>query len=104
VNSSFVFHVEEAAVGFGTGSGKVAIEVVVSDLAGNPRQPFLHIGSANAKHRMPGGLVTRNPYAITAKFVLARGETERDVRAMGSAIAKCLIHYLQSDPTLQAQP
>lgn len=88
--------VEQATIGFGAGSGQVSIEVVVSDLAGDPRQPFLCIGSENAKHRMPGGLVSMNPYAMAAKFVLARGQTERDVKAMGAAIARSLVQYLQS--------
>jgi hypothetical protein len=87
--------VEQATVGFGKGSGSVSIEVVVFDLAGDPRKPFLFIGSENGQHRMPGGLVAMNPYAMAAKFVLARGQTERDVKAMGSAIAKSLVGYLE---------
>ena len=87
--------VEQATVGFGQGSGSVSIEVIVSDLAGDPRKPFLFIGSENGQHRMPGGLVTMNPYAMAAKFELARGQTQRDVKTMGSAIAKTLIQYLE---------
>jgi hypothetical protein len=87
--------VEAATVGFGHGSSRVSIEVIVSDLAGDPRQPFLVIGSENAQHNMPGGLVTMNPYAMAAKFVLARGQTDRDVKAMGAAIAKTLVQYLE---------
>ena len=86
--------VEQATIGFGRGSGQVSIAVIVSDLATNPRQPFLVMGSDSAQHRMPGGVVFMNPYAMAAKFVLSRGQTERDVKAMGSAIAKTLIQYL----------
>ena len=86
---------EEATLGFGAGAGKVSIEVVVSDLAGDPRQPFLCIGSDSGQKHMPGGLVALNPYAMAAKFVLERGETERDVKAMGGAIAKALVQYLR---------
>jgi hypothetical protein len=96
--------VQEATVGFGAGSGKISIEVVVSDLAGDPRQPFLCIGSDNAKHRMPGGLVAMNPYAMAAKFVLARGGTERDVKAMGSAIAQCLVQYIRGGASAGPAP
>jgi hypothetical protein len=95
---------EEATVGFGAGSGKVSIEVVVSDLANNPRQPFLCIGSDNGQKHMPGGLVMMNPYAMAAKFVMARGETERDVKAMGSAIAKTLVQYIRDGAPAKAQP
>ena len=96
--------VEEAAIGFGTGSGQVAIEVAVSDLAGSPRQPFLFLGSENAHRRMPGGLVAMNPYAMAAKFVLTRGETERDVKAMGTAIGKALVSYLKQNPAAKPTP
>jgi hypothetical protein len=96
--------IEEATIGFGAGSGAVSIEVVVFDLAGDPRQPFLRIGSESAKHRMPGGLVIMNPYAMAAKFVLARGETERDVKKMGSAIAKSLVQFIQRGAGSGPQP
>lgn len=98
--------VQQATIGFGAGAGQVAIEVVVSDLANNPHQPFLCIGSENAKKNMPGGLVSMNPYAMAAKFVLARGQTERDVKAMGSAIARSLVQYLRDGgaPPTSAKP
>jgi hypothetical protein len=53
---------------------------------------------------MPGGLVTLNPYAMAAKFVLARGETERDVKAMGAAIAKALVQYLRDGAAAPGRP
>jgi hypothetical protein len=85
----------EATVGFGAGAGQSSIAVVVSDLAGDPRQPFLVIGSESAAKRMPGGLVALNPYAMAAKFVLSRGETEREVKALGAAIASAVVEYIQ---------
>jgi len=88
----------EATVGFGKGSGHVSIEVAVSDLAGDPRAPFLTIGSESGRHQTPGGLVTMNPYAMAAKFVLARGETEKDVKKEGAAIAQNLIKYIEQGP------
>ena len=90
--------VEEAAIGFGAGSGEVSIEVVVSNLANDPRQPFLFIGTESARHRMPGGMVAMNPYAVAAKFVLTHGETERDVKAMGQAISRSIVQYIQQGP------
>jgi len=95
---------EEAAVGFGAGSGQVSVEVAVSDLSANPRDPFLRIGSESGTKRMPGGLVARNPYAVAAKFVLSRGEDEKDVKAMGSAIASQLVKYMQKSPAKETQP
>ena len=88
----------EATVGFGKGAGQVTIEVEVSDLAGDPRSPFLHIGSESGQHKRPGGLVTMNPYAMAAKFVIARGETEKDVKEEGASVARCLIQYIKGEP------
>ena len=89
----------ESQVGLGTGGGQVEIEVVVSDAAVDPRQPFLVIGSESAAKMMPGGLVTRNPYAMAAKFVLSKGDGERDVTAQGHAIAQDLIRYINTGET-----
>ena len=67
----------QAVVGFGMGAEKAETQVVVSDLAKNPREPFLFIGTETGKNLMPGGIVTKNPYVMAAKFVIARGATER---------------------------
>jgi hypothetical protein len=88
----------EATVGFGKGAGEVTIEVEVSDLAGDPRSAFLTIGSQSGAHKRPGGLVTMNPYAMAAKFVLSRGETEKDVKREGAAIAQSLISFIEHGP------
>jgi len=86
---------ERAAVGFGAGAEQVDLEVVVSNLAHDPNQPFLYLGTENDPRHMPGGLVMRNPYAMAAKFVLSRGATKRDVENAGQAIAQKLIAYVQ---------
>lgn len=89
----------ESTVGLGTGGGQVEIEVVVSDAAVDPRAPFLVIGSESATKLMPGGLVTKNPYAMAAKFVLSKGDGDRDVKAQGHAIAQDLIRYITTGKT-----
>lgn len=94
----------EATVGFGTGAGLVSIEVEVSDLAVDPRTPFLAIGSHSGRHQKPGGLVTMNPYAMAVKFVRARGETEKDVKKQGAAIAQYLITYITGGGGEEAPP
>lgn len=84
-----------AAVGFGAGAEHVEVQVIVSDLAGTVNEPFLFIGTENQVRRMPGGMVTKNPYAIAAKMILSRGATERDVAQEGAAIGKKLLAYIQ---------
>jgi hypothetical protein len=85
-----------AAVGLGAGSEHVEVQVIVSDLAGTVTEPFLFIGAENQVRRMPGGMITKNPYAIAAKMILSRGATERDVAQEGAAIGKKLLAYIQA--------
>jgi hypothetical protein len=89
----------QAAVGFGMGAEKADTQVMVSDLGNNPREPFLIIGTETGSSTMPGGLVTKNPYVMAAKFVMARGATERDVKRQGAAIAQKIVDYIKSGPT-----
>jgi hypothetical protein len=86
----------QATVGFEMGAEKVEIQVIVSNLAQDPATPFLFTGSETGAHRMPGGVISKNPYAMAARYVLARGATERDVKKQGAAIAANLVEYLKT--------
>lgn len=89
----------EATVGFGAGAGKAQADVAVADLAHNSGQPFLILGSGSRTRRMPGGVVTLNPYVIAAKFVIERRKgTEKDVKNLGTAIAKSIVQYIEHGP------
>jgi hypothetical protein len=83
-----------SSVGFGKGSASVQLEVVVYDLSNKAGEPFLHIGSDSGAKKTPGGLITKNPYSIAAKYVLSKGATEKDVQKQGSEIAKGLLQYI----------
>ena len=91
----------QAVVGFGMGAEKAETQVIVSDLANNPRQPFLFIGTETGSNLMPGGIVTKNPYVMAAKFVIARGATERDVKRQGAAIAANVVKFIKSGPAVK---
>lgn len=88
----------EATVGFGRGTGEVEIAVVVYDLAQDARNPFLYIGTETGQRTKPGALVTMNPYAMGAKFHLARGATEKDVKKQAKAIARNLTQFINQGP------
>jgi hypothetical protein len=92
----------EATVGMGKGSGQATADVVVSDLARDPAQPFLIVGSGSRAKKMPGGLVTMNPYVMAAKFVVNKRQgTEKEVKSLGIEIAESLVRYIHQGP---AQP
>jgi hypothetical protein len=85
-----------ATVGFGAGSGKAEADVAVSDLARDASVPIMVMGSGSRARKMPGGLITKNPYVMAAKFVMnKRHGTERDVKSLGAEIAKSLCQYIQ---------
>ena len=84
-----------STVGFGKGTESVEIDAVVYDLSQDAREPFLCMGSESAVSKTPGGLITKNPYSMAAKYVLSKGATEKDVQKQGLAIAKTLLQYIK---------
>ncbi|MBL8526077.1 MAG: DUF4410 domain-containing protein [Burkholderiales bacterium] len=80
-----------AVVGFGAGAPRMEVQVAVSDLADRPEAPFVILGANADPERLPGGLLTRNPYVVAAKFVLEKGAPERDVKATAQTIADKLV-------------
>lgn len=82
-----------AVIGFGSGKTDMEVQVGVSDLATNPNESFLVFGTITDPSRLPGGAVTRNPYVVAAKFVLAKGAPERDVQHTAKTIADELVKF-----------
>lgn len=81
---------KRAVVGFGAGATQVLVQVAVYDLSQSREQPILVYGTGTGTKPMPGAVVTLNPYAMAAKYVLSRNATEKDVRKLGKQIAKDL--------------
>jgi hypothetical protein len=83
-----------AVIGFGSGKTDMEVQVGVSDLAAaNPAESFLVFGTVTDPSRLPGGVVTRNPYVVAAKFVLEKGAPRRDVEQTAKAIADELVKF-----------
>ncbi len=81
---------KRAVVGFGAGASEALVQVEVFDLAQNRNKPILVYGTGSGSKSTPGGLVTMNPYAMAARYVLSRNATDKDVRTLGKQIAKDL--------------
>ena len=81
---------KRAVVGFGAGATEALVQVEVFDLAQNRDKPILVYGTGSGSKPKPGGVLSMNPYAMAAKYVLSRSATEKDVRALGKQIAKDL--------------
>ena len=82
-----------AIIGFGSGASEMEVQVGVSDLSNDPEQSFALFGTITDPSRLPGGVVTRNPYVVAAKFVLEQGAPERDIDHTAQAIANELIKF-----------
>jgi hypothetical protein len=79
-----------AVIGFGAGATEVLAQVEVFDLAQSREKPILVYGTGTGSKPTPGGIVSMNPYAMAAKYVLSHNATEKDVRKLGQQIARDL--------------
>ena len=84
---------QRAVIGFGAGEATTEVAVTVERVDGGAVTPVLQFGSNADSGHAPGAVVTMNPYAAAAKFVLGRNATQRDVEKMGQAIAQEIAKY-----------
>ncbi len=87
--------VRRAVVGFGSGATHMQVEVNVADLGTYPDTPFLLLGTDTGSGKMPGAVVTMNPYVAAAKFVMAKNASDKDVRHTAKDIADAIVKYMQ---------
>jgi hypothetical protein len=90
-----------AIIGFGAGETEMQIEVKVTDVGRHPGNPFLILGSTTGSGKMPGAVVTMNPYVAAAKFVLAKNASEKDVVRTASGIASEIVTYMKAHGLLK---
>jgi hypothetical protein len=87
--------IKRATIGFGSGATTMEVYVTVSDLAKNPDAPFLVFGTEKEPGKIPGAVVTMNPYAAAAKFVMEKNASEKDVKKTAAQIADEIVKYMQ---------
>lgn len=87
-----------ALLGFGSGQDDVEVTASIDDLAAGALQPLYQTHTDATSGRMPGAIVTRNPYAAAAKFVLAGQDLERSTRETAEKIAEQIAAYLNGAP------
>jgi hypothetical protein len=78
---------KRAIIGFGAGETKMQLNVAVSDLASNATQPFYSFDTTKGSGKMPGAIITLNPYVAAAKFVMSRNGLEKDTTKTAAKIA-----------------
>ncbi|MCE5243072.1 MAG: DUF4410 domain-containing protein [Syntrophobacteraceae bacterium] len=85
-----------AVIGFGVGATDMELGVTVIDRSLSPDAPFLVFGTQAESGKMPGAIVTMNPYVAAAKFVMAKNASEKDVKHTAGQIATEIVNYMKT--------
>jgi hypothetical protein len=87
--------IKRATIGFGSGATSMEVYVTVSDLTKDADAPFLVFGTEKDPGKMPGAVVTMNPYVAAAKFVMEKNASEQDVKKTATQIVEEIVKYMQ---------
>jgi uncharacterized protein DUF4410 len=88
---------QQSVIGFGAGQPEVEVSGAIVATQAGTATTILGFGDESQQHRMPGGIVTRNPYVIAAKFVMSRHATGRDVQQLGASLASEIVSYMRAN-------
>jgi hypothetical protein len=100
-------HVEEgnrlrrAVIGFGSGETELQIVVSVDDLAQGSPKPLYELDTRAESSKMPGAVITLNPYVAAAKFVLSGHDLDKNITKTAAKIADNIAERIrnQADPS-----
>jgi len=88
--------IKRAVIGFGRGATSMDVQVGVSDLASmDPRAPFIVFGTVMDPKRIPGAIVTMNPYVAAPRFVMEKNATEKDIQKTAEQIVDEILKHAQ---------
>ncbi len=87
--------VTSSMVGFGTGQPHVEVSGDIVALTNDSSSLVLTFGDSSRTRHMPGAAVTRNPYAMAARFVMSRGATGRDVQDLGKRLGEEIVTFMR---------
>jgi hypothetical protein len=96
--------VRRAVVGFGKGQTDLQVAVAIDNLSTAVQPaPLYRMQTGAQSGKSPGAVVTLNPYAAAAKFVLAGHDLGHNVQATASQIADRVVAHVneagQTPPT-----
>jgi len=77
-----------AVIGFGAGSTDLQVLVTIDDLANGAPKPLYEVQTSADSGKLPGAVITLNPYVAAARFVLAGGDLDRNVKQTATQIAE----------------
>jgi len=85
---------KRAIIGFGSGSSEMQVRMMFSEIMDGKTSLLIDTATDGKKSRMPGAVVTKNPYVAGAKFVLTKNAPEKEVKKLGSNIADKLYEFM----------
>ena len=88
-----------AVVGFGAGTTDLQIVVSIDDLAAGAPKPLYKVETSADSGKLPGAVITLNPYVAAARFVLADGDLDRNVKQTAARIAEQTTRRLKEAET-----
>jgi len=88
---------KRAVIGFGSGSADMQVGITLSDIADKTVKVLLDTQMDGKKDRMPGAVVTRNPYVAGAKFILTKNAPDREIKKLGSQIADKIYEVMKGE-------
>lgn len=87
---------KRATIGFGQGATQMDVQVSISDLASaSPKEPFIVFGTVTDPKKLPGAIVTMNPYVAAAKFVLEKNATDKDIQKTAEQIVNEILRNFE---------
>lgn len=79
--------VRRAAIGFGAGATDLQVASTIDQLGAGAPQPLYTVDTNAQSGRLPGAVVTLNPYVAAARFVMAGKDLNRNAKDTASKIA-----------------
>lgn len=94
-----------AVIGFGAGSTDLQVLVTIDDLANGAPKPLYEVQTSADSGKLPGAVITLNPYVAAARFVLAGGDLDRNVKQTAAQIAEQTARRVKATepPAVRAQ-
>jgi len=88
--------VRRAVIGFGAGEVKMQLYVNVADSA-NPQQNMYTISQEDTSNKRPGAIITMNPIAAGAKFVMEKNASDKTVKKTAKQVSEEVIQKINSE-------
>jgi hypothetical protein len=83
-----------SVIGFGAGHTDIQVVVAIDDLAGGTPKPLYSVETRADSGKVPGAVITLNPYVAAARFVIAGGDLDRNVKQSATQIARQMVRYV----------